>query len=70
MNQIINILKKILPIGIPTAYELAQRELADAKRALLHHQTGREYHQGMTTFYEQNVRRLETYVAAHGGNNE
>ena len=55
-------LKKILPFGTPSAYALAQIELAEAKRALLYHQTRREYHQSMSSFYEQNVRRLETYV--------
>lgn len=54
-------LKKFLP-GVPSAHTLAQRELAEAKRALLYHQTRGEYHRSMTSFYEQNVRRLETYV--------
>lgn len=61
-------LKKLLP-GVPSAHTLAQRELAEAKRALLYHQTRREYHQSMSSFYEQNVRRLETYVS-RGENDE
>lgn len=54
----------------PTAYELAKQELAESRRTLLYHQTHEGFHRNMALFYEQNVRRLEAYVAAKGEPNE
>ena len=51
--------KKLAP---RSAYELAQSELAEAKRCLLWHQSESEFHTQMVTFYKQNVTRLEAYV--------
>lgn len=51
-----------------TAYELAQAELAEAKRCLLWHQSQQEFHTQMVAFYEQNVARLSAYVEKEKAN--
>lgn len=45
-----------------TAYELAESELAEAKRCLLWHQSQQEFHTQMVAFYKNNVTRLHAYV--------
>jgi hypothetical protein len=47
---------------IPTAEELALRELEDSKRRLLQAQTAREYADSMCKYRETQVRRLTAYI--------
>ena len=50
----------------PSATVLAQQELEEAQRQLLRHQAQNEYHASMVKFYEQNIKRLSTYVQREG----
>ena len=47
---------------IPTAEELALRELEDAKRKLLQAQTAREYADSMCKYREAQIKRLTAYL--------
>ena len=48
----------------PSARVLAQQELEEAKRQLLRSYAAAEYHQKMSAYYDQAVRRLTTYLKA------
>lgn len=55
------------PFRQPSAEELAQRQLAEARLALLEHQRLAEYHQAIVSMLEARIERLEgsqghTYV--------
>jgi len=47
---------------VPSAEQLALRELEEAKRKLLTAQTGREYADAMCKFHEAQIKRLTTYI--------
>lgn len=49
----------------PTPDELAARELAQARRALLEAQTAQEYARSMVTYNQQRIARLRAYLADH-----
>lgn len=46
----------------PSATSIAQQEYEEAQRQLLRHQAQNEYHANMVKFYEQNIKRLSTYI--------
>lgn len=56
MNKILKLWQK------PSAQELAKRELEDAKRYLLRHQSQQEYAQQMCVYYEKCIRRLSAFI--------
>ena len=47
----------------PSAEELAARELAQARRALLEAQTGEEYARSQVTYNQARIARLRAYLA-------
>ena len=47
----------------PSAEELAARELAQARRALLEAQTGEEYARSQVIYNQQRIARLRAYLA-------
>jgi hypothetical protein len=47
---------------VPSAEQIALRELEEAKRKLLSAQTGREYADSMCKFHEAQIKRLTTYL--------
>lgn len=46
----------------PTAATLAQRDLADAERSALVHQSAAEYHNQLALYYRAKIKRLNTYL--------
>ncbi|NBS70001.1 hypothetical protein EBT31_13965 [bacterium] len=46
----------------PSALELAARELAQAERALLEAETGREYATAMVEYNQERIHRLRKYL--------
>jgi hypothetical protein len=51
-----------LIVSPPTADALAKRELANAMRNYLEHQTHLEYYQSQVNFERQRIARLEAYL--------
>jgi hypothetical protein len=49
-------------LGRPTAGQLAQRELEEARTALLNAQSAAEYFQAIVTYNQQRVARLEAWL--------
>ena len=47
----------------PSAEELAARELAQARRALLEAQTAEEYARSQVIYNQQRIQRLRAYLA-------
>ena len=60
MNLLTNLWQKI--ISPPSANALAQRELENAMRNYLQHQTHLEYYQSQVNFERQRISRLEAYL--------
>ena len=50
----------------PSAEELAARELAQARRALLEAQTAEEYARSQVIYNQQRIARLRAYLADPG----
>lgn len=50
------------PFRERTDIEIAARQLADAKRLLLHHQSQAEHAQQMCAYHEKMIRRLTAYL--------
>ena len=50
----------------PSPEELASRELAQARRALLEAQTGEEYARSQVIYNQQRIARLRAYLADPG----
>jgi hypothetical protein len=48
---------------MPTAQELAQKELEEAKRELLAMQTAKDYASRMVEYNSDRIKRLSTYLA-------
>lgn len=48
-------------LTLPSATQMAERDLADAQRQLLIHQDASEYHDAMVVYLETKIERLETY---------
>lgn len=46
----------------PSSEAIAARELDEAKRQLLSHQTAEEFHGHMVDYYEQKIVRLQRYL--------
>ncbi len=47
---------------MPSAEQIALRELEEAKRRLLEAQSSREYASSMCNYYEAKIKRLTTYL--------
>lgn len=60
MNRITNLVKKILKT--PSAMELAEVELEDAKRQLLNAQSATEYAARMAMYHSDRIKRLSAYI--------
>lgn len=60
MNLLRNLWQQI--VSPPTAHDLAQRELQNAMRNYLEHQTHLEYYQSQVNFERQRIARLEAYL--------
>lgn len=54
---------KLNPFSVPSAAELARRELEESKRLLLVEQARAEHSAKMVEFYQGVVTRLEGYLA-------
>jgi len=50
----------------PSALELAARELAQAERALLEAESGREYATAMVEYNDERIQRLRRYLKESG----
>lgn len=50
----------------PSALELAARELAQAERALLEAESGREYATAMVEYNQERIHRLRKYIKESG----
>lgn len=48
--------------GKPPAYKIAQKQLDDARRLLLEHQSAAEYHTHMSAYYTEAIVRLEKFL--------
>lgn len=58
-----NLITKLLrPFRERTDVEIAQRQLADAKRLLLQHQAQAEHAQQMCVYHDKLIRRLTAYL--------
>ena len=53
----------------PSAEELAARELAQARRALLEAQTGEEYARSQVIYNQARIARLRAYLADQADDN-
>ena len=53
----------------PSPDELAARELAQARRALLEAQTGEEYARSQVTYNQARIARLRAYLADQADDN-
>ena len=60
MIRLINLVKKILKT--PSAMELAEVELEDAKRQLLNAQSATEYAARMAMYHSDRIKRLSAYI--------
>ena len=60
MNRLTNLVKKILKT--PSAMELAEVELEDAKRQLLNAQSATEYAARMAMYHSDRIKRLSAYI--------
>ena len=58
--KLLNYIKNVYTI--PSAEQLALRELENAKRQLLEAQSGREYADSMCKYYESKIKRLTAYL--------
>lgn len=60
-------LKRLLePLVKPSARELAQRELDDARRSLLEAQAAQEYASAMCQYHRNRIQRLTAFVQEGG----
>lgn len=48
----------------PTALKIATRELEEAQRTLLQHQSAAEYHAHMSAYYTETISRLQSFIDA------
>ncbi len=60
MIRLTNLVKKILKT--PSAMELAEVELEDAKRQLLNAQSATEYAARMAMYHSDRIKRLSAYI--------
>lgn len=60
MYSIINRICRM--VSKPSAAQIAQRQLEDAKRQLLTYQSYTEHSASMVRYYETSIRRLTAYV--------
>jgi hypothetical protein len=51
-------LKQLFKPELPTADQLAKRELEDSERELLRHESQAAYHRHMADYYVENIARL------------
>ena len=60
LNETIEYVKSLY--RVPSAEQLALRELEESKRKLLQAQSAREYADSMCKYYEAKIKRLTTYL--------
>ena len=59
-HDILNWFKSVYTM--PSAEQIALRELEEAKRQLLEAQSGREYADSMCKYHEARIKRLTNYI--------
>lgn len=50
----------------PTALQVAEQDLAEARVQALKHEAAADYHRKLTQYYQDTTKRLETYVRNAG----